>query len=421
MKKLLITSAMISILFLCLAMPLHATSFTILHVFEGGANDGANPFGDITLSGSTIYGMTNKGGDTDFGTIFKMEAGNPSSFTLLHEFQAGGDDGKWPQGELSLSGSTLYGLTYNGGDGNVGTIFKIETDDPASFTILHEFAGGANDGSLPWDSLTLSGSTLYGMTRYGGGSNGGTLFKMEADNPSSFTLLHEFAGGANDGLNPEGDVTISGSTLYGVTRNGGASDGGTVFKIDVTGNGFTLLHKFLGGADDGFDPEGSLTLSGSTLYGTTGTGGDLSRGNVFTIDTAGNGFTILHEFEGAQSDGQHPTADITVSGNQLFGTTQLGGFYNKGTVFEMAADDPSSSYTILHDFAGGANDGTYPYGSLTLSGSTLYGMTYVGGDSNKGVIFSMGVEIDEVPEPSTLLLLLPFLAGLYWIRKRRKK
>ena len=38
-----------------------------------------------------------------------------------------------------------------------------------------------------------------------------------------------------------------------------------------------------------------------------------------------------------------------------------------------------AAVNILHNFTGGANDGQYPYGSLTLSGSKLYGMTSDGG------------------------------------------
>ena len=34
-----------------------------------------------------------------------------------------------------------------------------------------------------------------------------------------------------------------------------------------------------------------------------------------------------------------------------------------------------SGFAVLHGFAGGADDGKKPYGSLILSGSTLYGMT----------------------------------------------
>jgi hypothetical protein len=50
-----------------------------------------------------------------------------------------------------------------------------------------------------------------------------------------------------------------------------------------------------------------------------------------------------------------------------------------------------TGYTNLHSFTGGTNDGLYPYGDVTLAGSTLNGMTYGGGTSNYGVVFSISL------------------------------
>ena len=136
------------------------------------------------------------GGDHGRGTIFKIDTSG-GSITLLHEFAGGADDGKYPYGSLVLSGTTLYGMTYAGGDSDFGTVFKLETSG-GGITLLHEFAGGAADGKWPYGSLVVADSTLYGMTRYGGDSDLGTVFKLPTAG-GSFTLLHEFAGGADDG------------------------------------------------------------------------------------------------------------------------------------------------------------------------------------------------------------------------------
>jgi uncharacterized repeat protein (TIGR03803 family) len=137
----------------------------------------------------------------------------------------------------------------------------------AGIALLHEFTTGTDDGSSPfYTRLAMSGSTVYGMTLYGGGSSYGTVFSMGTDG-SSFDLLHEFTGSVDDGREPYGSLTLSGTTLYGMTRRGGDDDLGTVFSIGVDGSGFIPLHEFAGGADDGQGPYGSLTLSGSTLYG----------------------------------------------------------------------------------------------------------------------------------------------------------
>ena len=376
-----------------------AAAITLLHEFAGGANDGADPGARLTLSGSTLYGTTTYGGDpcpnvsVGCGTVFSMNT-DGSNFELLHEFVGGANDGETPRAGLTLSGSTLYGTTPRGGDYNAGTIFAINTVG-SGFTLLHEFASGANDGDNPGGGLTLSGSTFYGTTVLGGNGGEGSVFSINT-NGSGFTLLHSFTP-TNDGRRPTGDLTLSGSTLFGTTILGGASNLGTIFSINTDGSGYTPLHEFAGGANDGDGPLAGVILSGSTLYGTTQGGGDHSRGTVFSINTNGSGFTLLHEFADGADDGQYPEAPLTLSGSTLYGTTTRGGNNNLGTVFSINTD--GSGFTLLHEYAGGADDGAL--GSLgnadpglTLSGSTLYGVTERGGDFIFGTVFSI-----EIAEP----------------------
>src|SRR5213080_3115464 len=80
--------------------------------------------------------------------------------------------------------------------------------------------------------------------------------------PAQVTVLHSFGGGASDGKNPSGSLALSGSNLYGMTGSGGTAGPGTVFRIGTGGTGFALLHSFAGGPVDGSTPNGSLTLSG---------------------------------------------------------------------------------------------------------------------------------------------------------------
>ena len=380
---------------LLLALPLRA-QINLLHEFGGGADDGEWPMGSLVLSGSTFYGMTELGGDYGFGTIFKIQS-DGSGFSLLHEFAGGAGDGKYPMGSLIISGSTLYGMTQNGGAGNGGTIFKLATAG-TGFTVLHEFAGGAADGLTPMGSLVLSGSTLYGLTRDGGASGLGTIFKIQTDN-SGFTLLHTFSGGVADGENPLGSLILSASILYGTTMRGGDSGKGTLFKIGTAGTGYTLLREFAGGAEDGDSPRGDLLLSGSTLYGMTKYGGDGTRGTVFKISTAGTGFTLLREFAGGAVDGGLPCGSLILSGSTLYGMTESGGDGSFGTVFKIAT--AGTGFSLLHEFAGGATDGQWPDGSLILSNSTLYGMTGYGGSNGyKGVVFSLAVPGITVTAPN---------------------
>ena len=77
--------------------------------------------------------------------------------------------------------------------------------------------------------------------------------------------------------------------------------------------------------------------------------------------------------------------------------------------------------TVLFSFDG--TNGENPFGSLILSGSTLYGMTEMGGNlSLNGVNGDGTVFVLTVPEPSTVTLLFASAAcllGCAWRRRKR--
>jgi uncharacterized repeat protein (TIGR03803 family) len=181
----------------------------------------------------------------------------------------------------------MYGMTMMGGANNKGTVFSVNTDG-SGFLNLVSFSGtsGPNLGSLPAGDLLLSGSTLYGMTSRGGASDKGTIFSMNADG-SGFKNLISFTGttGPNLGAVPWGVLTLSGSTLYGMTSQGGINNDGAIFSVNTDGSNFQNIMSFTGkdGAFPGSTSWGSLLLDGSTLYGTTSTGGAADAGVVFSL------------------------------------------------------------------------------------------------------------------------------------------
>jgi uncharacterized repeat protein (TIGR03803 family) len=140
----------------------------------------------------------------------------------------------------------------------------------------------------------------------GGSGNSGTVFSLNT-NGTGFTTLYSFAASPgynaqgsytnSDGSFPNANLLLSGNTLYGTTGSGGGSGSGTVFQINTNGTGFTTLYYFTslstnyiyGGTNsDGALPEGSLILSGNTLYGTAAYGGSSGNGTIFSINLALN-------------------------------------------------------------------------------------------------------------------------------------
>jgi len=314
--------------------------------------------------------------------------------SILHSFSTS-DGAPAVYGSLVLGQGVLYAMTSNGGSQSVGTIFRVNVDG-SGYAVLHSFTndGISSDGAAPLSSLTLVGSVLYGMTPVGGivppvgpPSNGGTVFCLNIDG-TGFQVLHGFTGSqlsaSNDGGAPYGAVTVSGSKIYGMTRFGGTSTRGTIFSLNTDGTGFQVLHSFTEAVDDGAVPEGSLTLIGSQLYGLTNAGGANDEGTVFRIGTDGSNFAVLHSF-GTFDSGEavEPIGGngLTLVGSTLYGVSYNGGATENGAIFSLNID--GSGFQMLHSFDG--NDGAGPYGSLALSGAQLYGTS-----SGFGTTFNNG-------------------------------
>jgi uncharacterized repeat protein (TIGR03803 family) len=366
---------------------LSAQTFTTLHSFAAGSNgpgfdeytndEGAIPYASLILSSNTLYGTTYSGGTNGSGTVFALNT-DGTGFTVLHTF-TGGSDGANPRASLILSSNTLFGTTYSGGTYDGGTVFALNTDG-TGFTNLHAFTGG-NDGVYPRASLILSSNTLYGTTEVGGSNGYGAVFSLTTDG-KVFTDLYPFTNGS-DGSNPLAALVLSGNTLYGTANNGGTNGLGTIFAVNTDGSGFTVVYTF--GSSGGASPYSSLILSGSTLYGT----GDAA----FSVNTNGTGYTVLRSLRGG-NDGGLPFASLLLFGNTLYGTTEFDGANGSGTVFSVNTD--GTDFTVLHAFTALSgdppqtnSDGATSSASLVQSGNTLYGTARRGGANGVGTVFSL--------------------------------
>jgi uncharacterized repeat protein (TIGR03803 family) len=275
------------------------------------------------------------------------------------------------------------------------TVYSINTDGNG-FQLLHHFGGqvgGFDDGYAPFGSLVLSGSTLYGLTGAGGtnGISEGVVFSMGLDG-GNYQILHSFIG---EGQGPQGSPALFGTTLYGMT-------GSTIWQINTDGSGFLALHTFTGTTNDGGLALGSLTLSGGYLYGMTSTGGLNDVGTLFKFNPVGSVFQILHNF--ATDEAWNPHGDLAISGSTLYGMS-YGGVTNyknlnigSGAVFQINTD--GSDYQRIHTFLFpiDATDGSLPFGGPMLAGTTLYGMTSIGGSEahDEGCIFALTVSPSTV-------------------------
>src|ERR1017187_1084658 len=255
-----------------------------------------------------------------------------------------------------------------------------------TLTTVYNFCPQLNcpDGADPAASLIqASDGNFYGTTVMGGASSGGTIFKMTP--AGAITTLHSFAG--PEGYHPYAPL-VQGhdGNFYGTANSGGAHDIGSVFKITPSGT-FTALHFFNYTYGEGGYPGPLVAGSDGYFYGVTSNGGGDNLGTVFQISADGSTFNTLYYF--ASSVGKHPSGALLQGrdGN-FYGVSPLGGSNGYGTVFGIT---PSGAASVIYTFCpqGDCTAGGSPNGALLqTSDGNFYGGAG-GGTYDGGVIFKV--------------------------------
>ena len=324
-------------------------SFRVLYEFRGG-RDGQGPYGRVAIgSEGELLGTTVGGGNTSCpggcGAVFSLR---PSAIcnrcewseSLLYRF-LGGDDAYYPTGDLAFDqAGNIYGTTYLGLQ--AGTVYELKPKNGGwSESVLYNFSGQEGTGANPYSGVILDRpGNIYGTTLSGGINNGGTVFEL-AHSKSGWSLNTIFAfENGNNGESPmAGLLWEESSILIGATEAGGRGGGGTVYQLTPSQNGWNMdtLYDIPGpGGDPG--PWAKLTRDAAgDLYGTTQgypPAGDY--GTVFKLIHSGGGWkeVVLHRFSGTDGEVPYGTLVLDAKGN-IYGTTNLGGKYGVGVVFEV--------------------------------------------------------------------------------------
>lgn len=232
---------------------------------------------------------------------------------------------------------------------------------------------------------------MYGTAYSGGASNQGTVFKLNRDG-AGYSVLWNFAGTNGDGGQPSaGLIRATNGALYGTTYGGGSSNFGTVFRLNQDGTGYVVIKSFSG--DDGANPYAALVqATNGMLYGTTYNGGASNLGVVFSMALDGSAYTVLKNFTGISGDGAHPRAALLQARDGAFyGTTQIGGDIGNGTVFTLETD--GGGYAVIRSFQAALGEGAEPYGALIQgTNGALYGTTLHGGLIAQGTVFKLNTD-----------------------------
>ncbi len=439
-------------LFGCLIVPENAFAWTetVLHSFQGGSSDGAWPRAKLIMGSSgALFGATEEGGSgncsaikySGCGTVFELtNAGGDWSEKLIHAFAGGTTDGAIPLGNLIIDAKTgnLYGTTWTGGASTAGTIFAVTPG--GSETTAYSFCAQDNcaDGSYPVAGLVESPARIvYGTTKKGGTGDYcsgycGTVFSYNLGTGVE-NVIHDFTEGPNDGSDggyPSASlIRDSKGNLYGTTLDGGTDIGckpygcGTVFEMSLAKDVWTetTLYRFcpngIPNCYDGAYPLANVIGNQSNvtyLYGTTWRGGDGLSGSceipskncgvVFKLEVASpNTETVIHPFckSTGCSDGNYLSGGLILEDGYLYGTTQQGGAYHKGTVFQISL--ATGKEAVLYSFClqSGCPDGFAPAAGLIADGAgDLYGTTAYGGSgackTSKGVSVGCGTVFELI-------------------------
>jgi uncharacterized repeat protein (TIGR03803 family) len=370
---------------------------------EANCVDGANPHGKLIFDSSgNIYGTAAAGGDDFEGVVFELSpTSNGWAENVLYSFCVNGiqncPDGANPMAGLVLDrAGNLYGTTQGGGSFGLGTVFELSPPsgqgESWTETVLRSF-GGTGDGRGPVSDLVLDfAGRLYGTTAGGGASNGGTVFRLVPHSGGQWSedILFSFGPGTQGGYGPEAGVTFDKlGNLYGTTLQGGSGGQGlgVVYKLSPKSQlpwKETVLFRF--GANSGANPISTVTFDPlGNLYGTVSQCSGFCAGGIFRLMPVGRETSIF--FGGAPGPGG-PVAGVLIHGASLYGTSFVGGTQDQGTIFQAHGNQS----TVLYNFCTEPScaDGAGPSAAVIGRNGSLYGTTVQGGaNEGRGVVYQL--------------------------------
>ncbi len=301
--------------------------------------------------------------------VAAMPAAQAQTFSVIYAF-SGGLDGATPYAGLTMDkAGNFYGTAFAGGSRSLGTVYRLKRAGSSWIADgLYSFAGGANDGAQPLARVIFGpDGSLYGTASIGGrgqfcGLGCGVVFKLQppltfchsVSCPWTETVLYQFAGIPDGGL-PTGEFLFDeAGNLYGTTVLGGTG-GGTLYELIRSGDSWT--EKTISNVTGllGFEPYGGIISdSAGNLYGTTQEGGEYNAGSVFQFQHSGLSWTgmVLYTFQHS-NDGRDPSAGLIFDklGN-LYGASSDGGAGGGGVIFELSPSGGDWTYTLLYGLTG---------------------------------------------------------------------
>lgn len=227
-------------------------------------------------------------------------------------------------------------------------------------------------------SIVISDNVIYGTTTAGGTYKKGVLYRINTDF-TGFHVLYDFNFSFKY---PRYFIIISGDMIYGNATDFETGSSSVTFKIKTDGTGYATLK-----VHDGSISSGKLLLFNNYLYGLTYDQGTTEPAKLYKIKTDGTGYVKLHDFNSSEN-GRYPYCSLNIIGTTLYGTTRRGGFNNSGMLFKINTD--GTGFKNLYSFT--KENGWDVTNTMVQNGSSFYGATDLGGINDLGTLFRINTD-----------------------------
>jgi hypothetical protein len=357
--------------------------------------NGGTVYGSGTVSGSSLtdtFISTNQYGYnidkiSATGLTVSVTSGSTYWINLQNAAVPSGDPVYWD--ENSGKGCQSSGCPSQAVESAIGTIpseaFDIVGNNypppPPCFgsggalSIIHDFTRQESNGT-PEGMTNDKAGNLYGTTLRGGDNHAGLAYELLSKGGGwVLNPLYSFGSGSG-GAGPSPAIVGPDGALYGTANNGGY---GLVFRLRPAPRACltslcswteNVLYQFSdsGGNIAAFDAAGNL-------YGFSGSGGTYGKGAIFELTPSPGGWTenVIYQFTGG-TDGGGPSSLLVGNDGNLYGTTNYGGAYSYGVVFQLVRSGSGWTENTIYSFTNG-NDGAQPQTLAQDSLGNLYGIS----------------------------------------------
>jgi len=259
---------------------------SVLHTFHGENGDGASPNnGDLIFDlAGNIYGTTEMGGPTNYGTVYELTPSQGGwTESIIFNFDPANQNIGYPDSGLirdqagNYYGASDYNYVENNPSGGLYQLVPSQSGWTLNALQVFQCVGGLN-GCFPETPISDGQGNLV-TTMTGAGFFGeGTAIKLVASDNWSIDLLYTFQHGQGG---PSGPLTMDAAgNLYGVAFTCALPAGnGCIYKLTPSSGSYTFtdLYDFTNGPD-GRNPSGRVMIDANgNLYGTAENAGNNNR------------------------------------------------------------------------------------------------------------------------------------------------